>query len=65
MLNKFLWCRLQRSKNDFQTEQKLILNRVKIQSSKKPFKAKQVNIEAIQINLFFESSSQFFIFLSL
>ncbi len=31
----------------------LILNRVKIQNFKKTFKAKGVNIEAIQINFFF------------
>ena len=34
--------------------QKLILNRVKIEISKKPFKAKQVNIEAIQIDFFLD-----------
>jgi hypothetical protein len=43
---------------------KLILNGVKIQNSKKPFKAKQVNIEAIKIN-FFLPSSYFFIFFAL
>jgi hypothetical protein len=44
--------------------QKLILNRVKIKISKKPFKAKQVNIAAIQNNFFFGPSSQFFSFFS-
>jgi hypothetical protein len=34
-------------KNDFQTVQNLILNRVKIEISIKPFKTKQVNIEAV------------------
>jgi hypothetical protein len=34
-------------KNDFQTVQNLILNIVKIEISEKPFKAKQVNIEAV------------------
>ncbi len=32
--------------NDFLTVQNLILNRIKIEISKKPFKAKQVKIEA-------------------
>ncbi len=41
----------------------LPLNRVKIQNFEKRFKAKQVNIEAIQIK-FFLPSSQFFIFFS-
>jgi hypothetical protein len=42
----------------------MILNRVKIEISKKPFKATQVNIEAIQISFFFVTRSQFFYFFS-
>ncbi len=40
----------------------LILNRVKIQSSKKPFMAKQVNIEAIHINFFLDLAPNFLFF---
>jgi hypothetical protein len=33
-----------------------------MQSSEKPFKAKQVNIEAIQINFFFDLAPNFLFF---
>ncbi len=42
----------------------MILNRVKIQNSKKSFKAKQMNIEATQIS-FFGTWLPIFIFLAL
>jgi hypothetical protein len=49
-------------KKRFLNWKKLILNRVKILNSKKPFKAKQVNIEAIQINFLFDLPPTFLFF---
>ncbi len=43
----------------------LVLNRVKIQNSKKSVKAKQVNIEEIQINFFWDLAPSFFSFSAL
>ncbi len=40
----------------------MILNRVKIQNSKKSFKAKQVNIEATQISFFWDLAPNFYFF---